>query len=48
MLNNTHMTYQALCKACELTGNNPLTSTPLDWRTVMRLKEVLADNSSLK
>ena len=37
MLNNTHMTYQALCRAYELTGKNPLTNTPLDWQTVVRL-----------
>ena len=48
MLNNTHMTYQALCKAYELTGNNPLTNTPLDWQTVVRLSQVLADNSGLE
>ena len=46
MLNNTHMTYKALCKAYELTGNNPLTNTPLDWRTVVRLSQVSADHSA--
>ena len=46
MLNNTHMTYQALCTAYELTGKNPLTNTPLDWHTVVRLREVSADHSS--
>ena len=43
MLNNTHMSYQALCKAYELTGNNPLTNTPLDWSEVVRLIEVVGD-----
>ena len=43
MLNNTHMSYQALCKAYELTGNNPLTNTPLDWSEVVRLSEVVDD-----
>ena len=46
MLSNTHMTYQALCKAYQLTGNNPMTNTPLDWSAVMRLTQVLGDNSS--
>ena len=46
MLNNTHMSYQALCKAYELTGNNPLTNTPLDWSEVVRLTEVVGDSSS--
>ena len=48
MLNNTHMTYRALCKAYQLTGNNPLTNTPLDWHTVVRLSEVTADKSCLE
>ena len=48
MLNNTHMTYRALCKAYELTGNNPLTNTPLNWHKVVRLSEVSADKSSLE
>ena len=48
MLDNTHITYRALCKTYELTGNNPLTNTPLDWHTVVRLSEGLADNSSLE
>ena len=39
MLNNTHMSYQALCRAFELNGNNPLTNTPLDWTVVVRLTE---------
>ena len=39
MLNNTHMSYQALCRAFELNGNNPLTNTPLDWSVVVRLTE---------
>ena len=39
MLNNTHMSYQALCRAFELNGNNPLTNTPLDWSVVLRLTE---------
>ena len=43
MLNNTHMSYQALCKAYELTGINPLTNTPLDWSEVVRLSEVVGD-----
>ena len=43
MLNNTHMSYQALCKAYELTGNNPLTNTPLDWSEVVRLSEPVGD-----
>ena len=42
MLNNTHMTYQALCTAYQLTGNNPLTNTPLDWSAVVRLTEASA------
>ena len=46
MVNNTHMSYQALGTAYKLTGNNPLTNTPLDWRTVVRLKEASADHSS--
>ena len=46
MLNKTHMSYQALCKAYELTGNNPLTNTPLDWSEVVRLTEEVNDNSS--
>ena len=46
MLNNTHMSYQALCKAYELTGNNPLTNAPLDWSEVVRLTEVAGDNST--
>ena len=47
MLNDTHMTYEALCKTYQLTGNNPLTNTPLDWSAVVRLTEVLGDNSSM-
>ena len=45
MLNNTHMTYQALCSAYRLTGNNPLTNSPLDWSAVVRLVEVWGNNS---
>ena len=45
MLNNTHMTYQALCRAYRLTGNNPLTNSPLDWSAVVRLAEVWGNNS---
>ena len=37
MLNNTHMTYQALCRAYRSNGNNPLTNSPLDWSAVVRL-----------
>ena len=45
-LNNTHMSYPALCKAYVLTGNNPLTNTPLDWSEVVRLTDVVGDNST--
>ena len=40
MLNNTHMTYQALCRSYRSNGNNPLTNSPLDWSAVVRLAEV--------
>ena len=46
MLNSTHMSYRALCKAYELTGNNPLTNAPLDWSEVVRLTEVAGDIST--
>ena len=46
MLNNTHMTYQALCSAYRLNGNNPLTNSPLDWSAVVRLTKDLGDNSA--
>ena len=39
MLNNTHLTYQALCRAYRSNGNNPLTNSPLDWSLVVRLTE---------
>ena len=38
-LGDDHLAYDALCKAYLENGKNPLTNTPMDWSTVVRLKE---------
>ena len=39
-LGDCHFDYEALRKAYLENGNNPLTNTPLDWSTVVSLKEL--------
>ena len=38
-LGNCHLDYDALRKAYLENGKNPLTNTPMDWSTVVRLRE---------
>ena len=38
-LGDCHLDYDALCKAYLENGKNPLTNTPMDWSTVVRLRE---------
>ena len=38
-LGDCHLDYDALCKTYLENGKNPLTNTPMDWSTVVRLRE---------